>query len=210
MRDDQRYYADYYMGARHDIFLAIGARLADRQLIQSPDQVYFLGLEEIDDLWHGRLSKAAAARRVQARMTQHQKYSREAPAFYVRGGLPLVSEEELHDSSALSGIPASSGRVHARARVCRTLEDARHLQKGDILVATATDPGWTAVFSIIGGVVVETGGPLAHATLVSREYGIPCVTNVSRATERIADGAMITVDGNAGRILLHEPTPVEA
>jgi pyruvate,water dikinase len=210
MRDDQRYYADYYMGARHDIFLAVGARLVDRQLIQSPDEVFFLGLQEIDDLWGGRLSKASAVRRIQARRTQHQKYSREAPSFYIRAGLPLVSEEELRDSSALTGIPASSGRVHARARVCRTLEDTRRLQKGEILVATATDPGWTAVFSIIAGVVVETGGPLAHATLVSREYGIPCVTNVNRATERIADGAMITLDGNAGRILLHEPATAEA
>jgi pyruvate,water dikinase len=66
------------------------------------------------------------------------------------------------------------------------------------------------VFSIIAGVIVETGGPLAHATLVSREYGIPCVTNVNRATERIPDGAMITLDGNAGRILLHEPATAEA
>lgn len=210
MRDDQRYYADYYMGARHDIFLALGARLVDSKLIPSPDQIFFLGLQEVDDLWNRRLSAAAAARRIQARQTQHQKYTRQAPPFYVRGGLPLVSEEELKDSSALSGIPASSGRVHARARVCRTLEDARRLQKGDILVATATDPGWTAVFSIIAGVVVETGGPLAHATLVSREYGIPCVTNVNRATERIADGAMITVDGNAGRILLHQAATADA
>jgi pyruvate,water dikinase len=51
---------------------------------------------------------------------------------------------------------------------------------------------------MLSGLVVETGGPLAHATLVSREYGIPCVTNVVRATERIADGQMITVDGNQG------------
>jgi pyruvate,water dikinase len=58
------------------------------------------------------------------------------------------------------------------------------------------------VFSVLGGVVIETGGILAHATLVSREYGIPCVMNVSRATERITDGQIITIDGDAGRVIL--------
>jgi pyruvate,water dikinase len=190
------------MGARHDFFLAIGDRLVGRDLTGERQDVFFLGLEEVQELWEGRLSVRDARRRIRARQIQHEKYSREPPAFYVRAGLPLVSEEEINDPSALTGIPASPGRIHARARVCKTLDEARKIQKGDILVAVATDPGWTAVFSIIGAVVIETGGPLAHATLVSREYGIPCVTNVARATERIKDGDMITVDGNAGRILL--------
>jgi pyruvate,water dikinase len=212
MRDDQRYYADYYMGARHDLFVAIGHRLVERNLLAAAKDVFFLGLEEIQDIWEGRLSVRDARRRIEARQAQHEKYGREAPPFFVRAGLPLVGEEEIGDANALSGIPSSSGRIHARARVCKTLEEASKIQKGDILVAVATDPGWTAVFSIIGGVVVETGGPLAHATLVSREYGIPCVTNVARATERIRDGEMITVDGNAGRILLggvHQPPASE-
>jgi phosphohistidine swiveling domain-containing protein len=202
MRDDQRYYADYYMAARYDFFYAIGDRLVERGLLDESNHIFFLGLEEIRDLAEGRLSVRDAKRRVQVRHAQHAKYSGVAPPFFIRAGLPLVAEEEANDPNALTGIPASSGRTRGRARVCKTLEDASRIQKGDILVATATDPGWTPVFSIISAVVVETGGPLAHATLVSREYGIPCVTNVSRATERIQDGALITVDGNAGRIFL--------
>lgn len=202
MRDDQRYYADYYMGARYDFFMAIGNRLVERGLIGEQRDVFFLGLEEIDNLWHGKLSVRDANRRIAARRKQHEKYEREAPPFYMRGGLPILEEADSDDLSTLKGIPASSGRIHGRARVCKTLEETSRIEKGDILVAAATDPGWTPVFSIIGAVVIETGGPLAHATLVSREYGIPCVTNVSRATEKIIDGEMITVDGNAGLILL--------
>jgi pyruvate,water dikinase len=203
-RDDQRYYCDYYMTIRHDIFLAVGDRLCERSLLGSRDEIFFLGLEEIQDLWAGKMKARDAARRIKLRREQHQKYARTTPPFFIRAGLPVSTEEEDESAQQLLGIAASPGKVRARARVCKTLEDAGLLEKGDILVAAATDPGWTPVFSIIAGVVVETGGPLAHATLVSREYGIPCVTTVSRATERIRDREFITVDGYAGRVLLEQ------
>ena len=60
------------------------------------------------------------------------------------------------------------------------------------------------MFSVLGGVIIETGGILAHATLVSREYGIPCVMNVNRATEKITDGQRVTIDGDAGRVILED------
>jgi pyruvate,water dikinase len=60
------------------------------------------------------------------------------------------------------------------------------------------------VFSIIGGVVVETGGVVSHAVMISREYGIPCVANLTQACDRIPDGATITVDGSSGRVRIHE------
>lgn len=210
MRDEQRYYADYYMSARYDFFMAIGKRLAERDMIATPKDIFFLGLEEIHDLWAGRLTPAHAARRIQARRTQHEKYERNAPPFYMRAGLPVETDVEDDDAATLTGVIASSGRIHGRARVCKTLEEASRIEKGDILVAAATDPGWTPIFSIIGGVVIETGGALAHATLVSREYGIPCVTYVARATERIRDGEMITVDGNSGRVILDRADLVDA
>ena len=77
------------------------------------------------------------------------------------------------------------------------------VEKGDILVTIATDPAWTTVFSIIGGVVVETGGVVSHAVMISREYGIPCVANLARACDLIPDGQMISVDGSSGRVLIH-------
>lgn len=61
------------------------------------------------------------------------------------------------------------------------------------------------MFSIIGGVVVETGGVVAHAVMISREYGLPCMANLTRACERIPDGALVTVDGTTGRVMIHEP-----
>ena len=66
----------------------------------------------------------------------------------------------------------------------------------------ATDPGWTPVFSIISGIVLEIGGALSHGAIVAREYGLPAVTNIPQATQLIHDGQTITVDGGTGRVLL--------
>ena len=79
---------------------------------------------------------------------------------------------------------AASGRAAASSpagRACAaSCPRSPSVQRGDILVTVATDPGWTTVFSIIGGVVVETGGVVAHAVMISREYGLPCVANLER------------------------------
>ena len=108
--------------------------------------------------------------------------------------------DDVRDCAA---IAASPGTVTGRARVCRTLEEIGKVGKGDILVTVATDPAWTSVFSFIGGVVVESGGVIAHAVMISREYGIPCVAHLAQACELIPDGALITVDGAGGRVIIH-------
>ncbi len=73
---------------------------------------------------------------------------------------------------------------------------------GEIPVTYATDPGWTPVFSVIGGLVLEVGGQLSHGAIVAREYGLPAVVNVPGATRTIQNGQRIRVDGSAGRVYL--------
>ena len=87
-----------------------------------------------------------------------------------------------------------------RARVILSPQEATTLQAGDILVTRSTDPGWTPVFALISGVVLEIGGQLSHGAIVAREYGLPAVVNVAGATRRIVDGETITVDGGAGTV----------
>ena len=69
---------------------------------------------------------------------------------------------------------------------------------GDVLVAPATTPAWTPLFSHIVRVITDTGSPMAHASLVAREYGIPAVLGAGDATRRFREGELITVDGSAG------------
>ena len=83
-------------------------------------------------------------------------------------------------------------------------EEAIRLQRGDILVTRATDPGWTPVFPLVSGLVLEVGGQLSHGAIVAREYGIPAVLNVSGAMNSIREGQIVTVDGTSGRVYLEE------
>ena len=80
--------------------------------------------------------------------------------------------------------------------------DEKPLLPGEILVARATDPGWTPLFVNAGAIVLEIGGPLQHGALVAREYGKPCVSGIRDATQVLRDGELIEVDGNAGVLRL--------
>ena len=94
-----------------------------------------------------------------------------------------------------------------RARIVLDLGQIGTLEQGDILVTNSTDPGWTPVFSLIGGLVLETGGMLSHGACLSREYNLPAVT-IADAARRISDGAQVTLDGNTGELrVADEPGP---
>ncbi|HJL83720.1 MAG TPA: PEP-utilizing enzyme, partial [Acidimicrobiales bacterium] len=76
------------------------------------------------------------------------------------------------------------------------------LGPGDILIAPLTDPSWTPLFVPVEAVVVDVGGQLSHAVIVSRELGLPCVVSATGATQSIPDGALVEVDGAAGTVTL--------
>jgi phosphohistidine swiveling domain-containing protein len=76
------------------------------------------------------------------------------------------------------------------------------LQPGEILVVHTTDVGWTPLFLVAAGVVTELGGPLSHAAVVAREFGVPSVVNVVGATRAIRTGDFLRVDGDHGVVAL--------
>lgn len=104
---------------------------------------------------------------------------------------------------ALAGMPVSSGVIEGIAKVV-TDPAKSSVDKGEILVAPFTDPGWTPLFINAAGLVMEVGGLLTHGTVVAREYGIPAVVGIPDATRKIKTGQKIRVDGNAGFVLVIE------
>ncbi|HTV22817.1 MAG TPA: PEP-utilizing enzyme, partial [Polyangiaceae bacterium] len=121
----------------------------------------------------------------------------EIPVLAARSGLP---------ENALPGTAASGGVVEGPARV--VLDPAREvLQRGEILVAPHTDPGWTPLFVHAAGLVTEVGGLMTHGSVVAREYGIPAVVSVAGATHRITTGQRIRVDGTRGFVELLAAAP---
>jgi pyruvate,water dikinase len=98
----------------------------------------------------------------------------------------------------LQGTPGSRGIASGPARVARTLDEAKAVRPGEILVTVTTMPAWTPLFGVAAAVVTETGGPLSHCAIVAREYGIPAVVGAHGATRAIQTGQRVTVDGVAG------------
>ena len=80
--------------------------------------------------------------------------------------------------------------------------DDKPIEKGDILVAYTTDPGWTPLFTSAAAIVLEVGGVLQHGAVVAREYGKPCVAGIDRVTTTLKDGQYVEVDGTRGRIIV--------
>jgi pyruvate,water dikinase len=84
--------------------------------------------------------------------------------------------------------------------VLASVLEAGKLETGDILVTRQTDPGWTVVFPLISGLIVERGGMLSHGAIVSREFGIPAVVGVENAPDRIRDGDELFLNADSGEI----------
>ena len=76
------------------------------------------------------------------------------------------------------------------------------LLPGEILVCPGTDPSWTPLFLSAVGLVMEVGGLMTHGAVVAREYGIPAIVGVDKATPRLHTGQRIRIDGSSGQIVL--------
>lgn len=110
-------------------------------------------------------------------------------------------------SDTYIGVGVSTGVAKGKARVLLKPSDMQPDERDYILVCPSTDPAWTPLFLHAAGLVMERGGLLSHGAVVAREYGVPAVANIPNATDNIADGQMIEVDGNKGTVSILSETP---
>ncbi len=205
-RDFERFYNEKTLSRPREWLSVLGRRFVDRGLLSDPEDIFFLGKEEVIRADEGQMSARDIALRIRSRRRVYERYTHQEPPKYIRGWKTFDDETPVDDGGGLRGTAASGGAVKGRARVCRQLQDIGRVRKGDILVTVSTDPAWTTVFAFAGGIVVETGGVVAHAVMISREYGIPCVSNLTNACERIPDNALVSVDGTNGIVVIHDET----
>jgi pyruvate,water dikinase len=199
----------------------IGSRLASTGDLESQDEVFMLRWEEIDELLTGRAMFPDSVKTlVRLRANEHATSSTWQPpgTFVLENGdhwrpgartrvvAPALRQEPDSTSERIfRGTSACGGVATARASVLEGVADAHRLGSGEILVTRQTDPGWAPVFCLIGGLVIERGGMLSHGAVIAREFGLPCVVGVPDVTRRIPDGALVTVDGDAGTCRIVEP-----
>ena len=83
-------------------------------------------------------------------------------------------------------------------RLVRSISEMDQVQPGDVLVTDMTDPNWEPVMKRASAIVTNRGGRTCHAAIIARELGIPAVVGCGDATERLADGALVTVACSEG------------
>ncbi|UGT41749.1 NAD(P)H-binding protein [Nocardia yamanashiensis] len=171
------------------------ARLIKAGKLTEIEDSAFLTLDEI--LWAPADLKERVARR-RAERTRYQGVrmpdvvNGEWEPEEVSGALPV--------GGTLSGLGVSPGVVEGTVKRVLSLDD--DIEPGDILVASVTDTGHTAMFGYAGAVVTDIGGAASHAAIVAREFGVPCVVDTKTASTSLSDGQRVRVDGAAGTITL--------
>jgi pyruvate,water dikinase len=174
-----------------------GRLLAGDGRLPDEDDVRFVTVEEI------AAGQVEAERVERRRARRAELLALDLPDSFV--GVPeswaRADAEPGVAGSVVRGVAASQGRHTGTARVVRDPGDYARLEPGDVLVCELTDPGWTPLFAVAGACVIDIGGPLSHGAIVAREMGIPCVIGTGDGTRRIADGALVEVDGDLGQVV---------
>ncbi len=206
LRDNHRFYYDRIWWLLRRVYLEKGRRLHGRGLLKEPNDVFFLVRKEIAELASGTLSASEAGARIAVRREDWLNTLKEQPPKFLRRGYVPDDEPVSAGSTAkrLIGLAASAGQVTGRARIIYNVTELGRVGKGDILVTRQTDPSWTPAFARLSGLVLETGGVLAHGASLCREFNVPCVTVVERATRLIRDGDTIAVNGGLGIVEIIE------
>jgi phosphohistidine swiveling domain-containing protein len=199
-----------------NMHLDIGRRLTEKGILEKKEDIFHLSLIDVGayllDEWDGYGANILISdRKKQDEIYEHS----EPPDVIVTNSkyqvidlsdkeITFVQEKKNENTSSniIKGVGVSSGKVTGKVKIIKHPSESYKLEKGEILVAPSTDPGWTPLFLRASGIIMEVGGYLSHGAIVSREYGIPAVVNIPNILTILKDGQSVTIDGNKGEIIL--------
>jgi pyruvate,water dikinase len=225
VRDERGVFSDIWAsGLMRRAVLAAGRRLAAAGRISDPEHLIDASVPEMRALLAGAEEPTAEelAMRAEYRATHTAK---DAPPFLgdppspppdpsglppaaarVMGAMGIAmgemfgSSEEEHEEHVLRGLAASRGVYEGPARRVAGPGEFDRITQGDVLVTESTSEAFNILLPLLGAIVTDSGGLLSHSAIVAREYGIPGVVGTREATDRIADGTRVRVDGDAGEV----------
>jgi pyruvate,water dikinase len=117
------------------------------------------------------------------------------------GGTETVTGGDRDESGViLKGLGATPGQASGNVRLVTKLDQLDKVEEGDIIVTEMTTPDMVPAMKRAAGIVTDEGGTTSHAAIVSRELGVPAVVGTETATEQLADGQLVTIDGDKGTI----------
>ena len=195
----------------------LGERLAAQGQLAVAGDVHFLTEAELIDALGGAANYQAVA---DQRRAEHTAWATIEPP-PVLGTPPPPAEDPFMDAvtvrllgitppddspqdpNVLKGVSGSAGQVTGTVKVVRSLAEASLIDDGDIMVCEMTLPPWVPLFSIVGGVVTDTGGVLSHCAIVAREFELPAVVGTQFGTTMLQTGMNVTVDGTKGIVTIN-------
>ncbi|ABR35977.1 PEP/pyruvate-binding domain-containing protein [Clostridium beijerinckii] len=176
------------------------------------NNIFFLYINEVLDLLSGN---DLALNHIAVRKKNYEKYKSLPPLpSIIRGrfdpfkwvknsnrrvdyydeSMPITTQ----DSETLKGFAGASGIIEGVVHILTNPEEGENLKKGEILVASTTNVGWTPLFPKASAIITDIGAPLSHAAIVARELGIPAVVGCGNATTKLKTGDKVIVDGGHG------------
>jgi nucleoside-diphosphate-sugar epimerase/phosphohistidine swiveling domain-containing protein len=185
---------DVSMRLTYELRLALrewGRRLAERGTLQSSDDVHYLSIDEV------YCPPADAHDLVARRRAERQRLAElDYPVHFSQPWTPTQGTAVANGK--VTGQAVSPGIARGVVRIMTHPDD--DFEPGEVLVANVTDTGWTPFFGCAAAIVTNVGGPMSHAAIVAREFGIPAVVNTLTATQQLTSGQLVEVDGTAGTV----------
>ncbi|MCC6243288.1 MAG: phosphoenolpyruvate synthase, partial [Gemmatimonadaceae bacterium] len=202
LRETPKFTVIRLLGIARRGLLASAHELVSTGVLDTPDDIFFLQLDELKMLSRGDRRDWRAMVIARRATNDREVRRRQIPRVLLSDGRVFFgdhSDEAPRSATQLTGTPVSPGTVEGRVRVVLD-PHATRLEVGEILVCPGTDPAWTPLFLSAGGLVTEVGGLMTHGSVVAREYGIPAVVGVYNATGRLTTGMRVRIDGTRGTI----------
>ena len=200
MREHHKFVTILSLWEVKKVLKSVASNLVAAGRITHQDDIWFLTWPELKQIWDNEDENWGNI--IAKRRSDMVRYQNLTPPLVISsdGETPVVKYQRKNaPDGALLGNPVSPGIVEGVIHVIYHPQ-AETLAPGEILVTKFTDPGWTPLFINASALVMETGGALAHGSIVAREYGIPAVVGVQNATNLLKTGQLIRVNGNSGYV----------
>jgi phosphohistidine swiveling domain-containing protein len=199
--EEHHFYASRLYRPLRRLYAELGRRLVESNVIEHPDDIYFLELPEIYDAFE----RSGFTRRylVQMRRASFDRARTTRPPDAFVDQAPITSDRPgagAAEPNVLRGVGASPGVGSGRVRVIETPADMAAFESGDVLVTPAPNPAWTPIYALASALVTSTGSVLSHGLVSAREYQLPAVTGIPDVTKRLGNGQHVTVDGDQGTV----------
>ena len=207
-RERFRFYRAQVFGLARGAYLELGNRFVDANLIESRDDIFYLTINEIQDIILGHSFDYSFKTKINDRKKLFLNFAKQNMGRRIISSGLVAPLNTITDGSVnklakdkLTGLGVSKGVFQGKVVIVKEFDPKANV-KGKVLVTEHTDPGWTLLFLNASALIVERGNALSHASIVSREIGIPAVVAVEDACNKLKSNEEVIVNGSTGEITI--------